>query len=243
MSTFNEAAHPRKNTGTGAGRFINRPYSEPDVAVTAVESTPQEQYREAADNAHAYCQYINAVDRHRDSLEDGLETAALKSIGLGLKDAYPDARYLRIEEDDNRFWATAVTDSDGNLIEPDGGLDEVELFGEADLSEEIHALSCTDKRWADAVSPDDSTEAGLGLSRDTVLIDLDKAAALELVPIPSRIEAEIVTQESRSVIQGAVDDSIYYLNEIVAERADEYTRDELEDIRQRIADLKKLMDR
>lgn len=247
MTTFNEAAHPRNQAGVaGAGQFTSTAHAESGVTIstgTAAPLSPLEQYRQVQENAQVLFDQVQTVDRHRDDLEVEYESATLKGIALGIKDAFPDARYLRIEEDDNRYWATGLTDENGGLVASRNfdELSTLELFGEDELENELHALSCTDTRWMDGVTPDDGLVAGLGRSDGSVLIDLDKAADQELAPPRSRMEAEVVSAEARETIAGAVDDALYHLDDILTERAADYTEDDLEGIRERIADLQRLI--
>lgn len=228
------ASSPQRITQNPVSPSVSRPPPRP----------PHDQYRESQSNAGRLLEQIQSVDAHRDAIELDLERASLKSIGLGVRAAFPDARYLRMEEDDNRFWATGLTDAGGDIIEgSDDDLGELELFGEDELANEVHSLSCTDTRWLDEVSTDDALAPGLDVRIGTVIIDLDKAAALELAPARSRIEAEVVTEEARDILYGAVDDALGHLEDILDERASDYTEDDLDRIRERIAGLQRLVER
>lgn len=230
MTNFNEAVHPRNQAGVpGGGQFTSTEHPESGVAVgTDPAPSPREQYLQSQERATVLSGQLQAADRHRDDLEVEYESAALKGIALGIKDAYPGARYLRLEEDDNRYWATGLTDEDGTVLASASDLGDHELFGEDELETEIHALSCTDTRWTDGVTPDDDLAAGLGMSGGDVLIDLDKAAAQELAPPRSRMEAEVVTAEARDTVAGAVDDAIYHLDDILTNWSADYEKDDLE---------------
>ncbi|MGK3708836.1 hypothetical protein [Arthrobacter sp. IK3] len=242
MTTFDNAAQPRVPAGLdGAGQFSSTHHAESPVSVSPSPVSPEDAYRASQENASAVLGQIRAVDLHRDAMELDLERASLKSISLGIKDAYPDARYLRLEEDDNRYWASGLTDADGNAVQGSDDLDEFELFGEDELSNEVHALSCTNTQWTDEVSPDDEAAAGHDIRMGTVVIDLDKAAELELAPARTGLEAAVVTEEARDVLLGAADDALSHLDDIISERSADYTEDDLADIRQRIADLQRLV--
>ncbi|MCC3299661.1 hypothetical protein [Arthrobacter caoxuetaonis] len=246
MTTSSNAPRARVQPGVPAGgQFTATNHAESGVTVGAAPAaSPYDQYRESQERAEELLDQIRAVDVHRDVMELDLERASLKSIGLGIKDAYPEARYLRVEEDDNRYWVSGLTDADGDVVPgSEDDLDELELFDDAELSTEVHALSCTDTGWAYEVSPDDESAPDLEVRACTVIIDLDKAAALELAPARTRMDAEVVTAEARGTLLGAVDDALSHLDDIVSERASDYTKDDLDAIRERITDLQRIIAR
>lgn len=247
MTNFNEAVHPRNLGGVpGAGRFKTADHAESGLTIdTKPALSPREQYLKAQENAQVLADQVQNADRHRDDLALDQGSAALKGIALGIKDAFPEARYLSLEEDNNRYWATGLTDEDGGLVASRNydDLSSLELFGEDELEAELHSLSCTDTRWMDGVTPDDGLAAGLGRNDVNVIIDLDKAAAMELAPLRSPMEAQVVSAEARDTVAGAVDDALSHLEDILDERAEDYSEEDLEDIRERVAGLQRLVGR
>ena len=95
-------------------------------------------------------------------------------------------------------------------------------------------------RWMNGVTDDDGESAGLGRHAGSVSIDVDKAEALDLGPVKSPLETAVIGDENRDVVTGAVDDAISHLEDQLMYSGD-YDEDDLEDMRTRIADMRRIL--
>lgn len=241
MTSFDKAAHPRLDSGlTGAGQFTTKNHPPASLTVPAPQAGPVKEGHEALDTrARAVWKQVEAGALHQDALMQDYRRVVLKTMGEGLKEKYPDGRYLNLTVDEGRYWADNVTDADGNILAED---DELDIFdGQDDVTEILddRPFDLSDSRWMNGVTDDDGESAGFGRHAGSVSIDLDKAEALDLGPVKSPLEAAFIGDDNRDVLTGAVDDAISHLEDQLMFSGD-YDKDDLEDMRARIADMRRI---
>lgn len=241
MTTFNELDHPRGD----AGKFENKQFSEPDVALAPAPEDAVALAQQLEDlDAELYRDMLR-LDERRSDAQLAYQRVSLKTLGAGLKKEYPNARYLRLTDDpesSDEYWINGLTDADGNPIPAKTDyLAEESLLHDSghQVQDMVGNLGRRSVRWMEGVTDDNGEAARFGQGGEFISIDLDKAAALELGEKPTVANRTLGADEQK-VLAAAAEDGLYYLQDIVEERANEYSKDDLEDIHDRISQIAKV---
>ena len=240
-TTFNEADHPRGD----AGKFETKQRLESGVELIPDPSAKLAAQLEDLD-AELYREMLR-LDERRSDAQLAYQRVSLKTLGAGLKKEYPNARYLRLSEDSehsNEYWVEGLTDADGNSIpaKSDNLAEESLLHDNGhQVLDMVGNLTRRSVRWMEGVTDDNGELAKFGQGGEFINVDLDKAAALELGGKPT-VETRTLAADEQLVLTKAAEDGLYYLQDIVEERADDYSKSDLEDIEDRISAIARLLD-
>ncbi|MCC3292614.1 hypothetical protein [Arthrobacter sp. zg-Y1110] len=174
------------------------------------------------------------VERARDHFSDvflAMQHVELKTLGVGLKQNYPDARYLVLEDDPEGggYWINSMVDANGSVIPPKSDFFEEESLLDDDgpaVGSVIADLDRRSVRWMQGVTDDDGDAASMGQAPEYVRIDLDRASALELPEQKTRLDASLIGDSTRDAVNDAVDLAIEALTDELANKNTDYDDEE-----------------
>lgn len=181
-----EALHPR---GAG-GQWTEKNHAEP-AGVSLDRNCTELGSGEVLGIAE---QWRDSERRLRDESFVGFEMEnqrlALKLLGTALKEQYPDAATLVVHKNvdgERQLDVHALWDKDGNVLrevtmDDDGDFSEDLMFdGGPSAQDVLYSVNPLSREWAEGIATEVKAKP-FGFTEDAIAIDLEKAAAMPVIP-------------------------------------------------------------